>query len=282
MTEPSIVPDNALAGISVGLSVSQSSDLERLGFTDRHAEFVVGELARAVIIAGGHLIYGGRIHPSGFTQFLMHEVHRYGGEDALTLCLAYPEHRKLPLSQLDELDRSLGNLGRLRCLNQSGSEVDPSRERGEAPQTVEEEDRLAESYSSLRRFMVLLSHARVLVGGQLEGYKGAMPGVVEEALLAVRSRQPLYVAGGFGGAALAVARELGTGDFAWLPSDIPQTSNDDRRLADALEQLREQAAIDQSWNENGLSSEENAQLAASHRPSEIAALIVLGLSRRFR
>ena len=46
-----------------------------------------------------------------------------------------------------------------------------------------------------------------------------------------------------------------------------------------FEDIRKQ----ESWVglENGLSDEENRELAASHRPSEIAALISLGLGKRF-
>ena len=47
--------------------------------------------------------------------------------------------------------------------------------------------------------------ARVVLGGRMTGFSGLMPGIVEEVLLATRKRQPLYVAGGFGGAAHVVA-----------------------------------------------------------------------------
>ena len=69
---------DALRGVRVGISVSDSDDLGRLGLTDAHAEQAVGEVARAILIAGGSLVYGGRVKPSGFTQYLMHEIRRYG------------------------------------------------------------------------------------------------------------------------------------------------------------------------------------------------------------
>jgi SLOG cluster2 len=37
---------------------------------------------------------------------------------------------------------------------------------------------------------------------------GLLPGIVEETLLALRRRQPVYVAGGFGGAARLVAQAI--------------------------------------------------------------------------
>ena len=42
-----------------------------------------------------------------------------------------------------------------------------------------------------------------------------MPGVVEETLLAVRAGQPVYVAGGFGGAAGDIAHRLGRWPGGW-------------------------------------------------------------------
>jgi hypothetical protein len=50
--------------------------------------------------------------------------------------------------------------------------------------------------------------ARVLLGGKLQGYSGFLPGLFEEALVAMERQAPLYVLGGFGGAAEALARLL--------------------------------------------------------------------------
>jgi len=50
--------------------------------------------------------------------------------------------------------------------------------------------------------------ARIVLGGKTQGYSGFMPGVFEEALLALEHGIPLYVLGGFGGAAEALAQAL--------------------------------------------------------------------------
>ena len=41
--------------------------------------------------------------------------------------------------------------------------------------------------------------ARVVLGGRVEGYKGAMPGIAEETCLSLEAGQPIFVLGGFGG-----------------------------------------------------------------------------------
>jgi hypothetical protein len=50
--------------------------------------------------------------------------------------------------------------------------------------------------------------ARVVLGGKTEGYGGFLPGILEEALITLENRCPLYVLGGFGGAAEILARAL--------------------------------------------------------------------------
>jgi hypothetical protein len=47
--------------------------------------------------------------------------------------------------------------------------------------------------------------ARILLGGQAEAYSGLMPGIFEEALVTFENHRPLYILGGFGGAAEILA-----------------------------------------------------------------------------
>lgn len=278
MSDPSLVPRNALDGVEVGLSVSDSADLRRLGLNERHAELAIGEITRAVLIAGGRITYGGRMKPSGFTQQLMNEVRRYGTtRQSLRICLALPEHRKLTLEELDEIDRQLGLWGELTALDGDGNSVSW---RNPATASLGGDERTA--YSALRRFMTSVTQARVLLGGQLgTTVKGAMPGVIEEAILAIGAGQPIYLAGGFGGAAAAAAMTLELDDFAWLPSGLPSKA-DDPVAGVSLDALRA-AASSGSWSVegNGLTREQNRMLATSHRPGEIASLVALGLAKAF-
>jgi len=50
--------------------------------------------------------------------------------------------------------------------------------------------------------------ARVLLGGKADGYSGFVPGIFEEALLTLREKCPLYILGGFGGAAGILAEAI--------------------------------------------------------------------------
>ena len=47
--------------------------------------------------------------------------------------------------------------------------------------------------------------ARILLGGKVDGYAGFLPGIFEEALTTWQSKRPVYILGGFGGAAEVLA-----------------------------------------------------------------------------
>ncbi len=281
MTRLKLVPTDALAGVTVAVSVSDSADLARLGLHAKHAEYAVAEIARAILTAGGNLAYGGRIRPSGFTQFLMHELRRYGAHGhRLTICVAYPEHRKLPLSELKRLDETLEPSCRLRFLDRDGHVVDYRSGREETPDhPPPDPGAAAAAYSAMRHDMTTISHARVVVGGQLAGFKGAMPGVVEEAIATLEAPQPLYVAGGFGGAAALIARAVNLGDASWLSDDVPDHDPDDPRIVDSLTTLGAVAAEHEQDIQAGLHDDEIELLTWSHRPGDIAAMVALGLAR---
>jgi len=72
--------------------------------------------------------------------------------------------------------------------------------------------------------------ARILLGGKLSGYSGFLPGLFEEALLAMENSVPLYILGGFGGSAGALSEALMANKrtrtpeltFEWHAQNTPQ------------------------------------------------------------
>src|SRR3974390_3045194 len=102
---------NLLAGRAVAVSVSDSPDLAFLGFGEQHLRDATSEVARHLLIAGAHLLYGGDLRPGGFTEVLLeliaryrpevlHEAHDYNenGESAgpaVTNYLPWPVHMSL-------------------------------------------------------------------------------------------------------------------------------------------------------------------------------------------
>lgn len=282
MIEENLLPSNALHGVRVGISVSDSADLARLGLLETHFRLALGEIARCVLVSGGQLTYGGHLHPDGYTNFLVQELHRYNRRDQpFHIYLAWQEHRKLSVRELNEQKASLGLYGDVTCLDPGGNQIDPAQGRPEEAVEETEDDVRKRSLTALRGYMATNTEGRIFLGGKREEFQGDLPGLVEEALFALEAGQPIYLAGGFGGVTLDIIRALGVDDCAWFPP-MPEAAVPDKRLTSGLDRLvdlRGQA----NWPglRNGLSDDENRQLAATHRPSEIAALISLGLGRRF-
>lgn len=102
-----------------------------------------------------------------------------------------------------------------------------------------------------------------------------MPGLVEEMVCSIEAGQPVFLAGGFGGVTLDILRVISPELVEWWPFEENQP--DERTLA-SLSQIRAAARLsDWQLASNGLSEANNAILAATYRPSEIAALIGIGL-----
>lgn len=281
MPSDALLPANALSGLQIGISVSDSADLARLGLLETHFRLAVGEIARCVLVSGGHLAYGGHLRPDGYTTFLIQELHRFSRRDRpLHLYLPWSEHRAMTLNAIREEQVALGLFGEMQFLGPKGEIVDPAANRMEGPAPVTDEPEREESLTALRRYMAQQTQGRILIGGNREGFLGHMPGVVEEALMAIDQGQPLYLAGGFGGVTADIVRALGVDDMAWLPEPDGAALRDPRLVA-GLERLVERAGETKMASlQNGLDEAENRRLAASHRPSEIAALLSLGLGRR--
>ena len=53
--------------------------------------------------------------------------------------------------------------------------------------------------SEMRLKSIEQSDIRILAGGKCEGYLGKMPGVLEELIITIEQKKPVYLLGGFGG-----------------------------------------------------------------------------------
>lgn len=273
-----------LKGIRIALSVSESPDLEQLGLIEGHLRMALGEITRSVLVQNGSIAYGGYVKSSGYTAFLAQELKRYSRKDRpLLSCLSWVQHRNISLPEIEAWKDELGLFGKLVCLNSDGQEIVPKKDRGEEPVPEADANVVARSLTGLRRYMQQHSQARVLLGGRREGYQGKMPGLLEEALVTLEAEQPLFLAGGFGGITLDIIRAVKSVHADWLPvSTHAPASGSDLRTYDGLLQIS-QIVHKNQWKglRNGLSDEENRRLAMTHRPSEVTALVSLGLGRIF-
>lgn len=279
MSVTKLLPADTLSGVCLGISASTSPDIRKLGLLEDHFQLALGELARTVLVLGGGLQYCGHLDPTGYTTFLLGELKRYGSRNRpLSVVLAWSVHRKQPLSMLQRWDSSLGLYGSLICLDVQGRRIDFAHERQEDPPELPG-DQIPVSLTAMRTMAVREAHGRILIGGQRSGYLGVMPGVIEEASLALETRQPLFLAGGFGGVTLDLVRVVDRDAAIWFPETIAYDEPDPGYEA-GINRVSEKIA-GRGWEAlaNGLDASENIRLAATYRPSEIAALVGVGLGR---
>ena len=180
-------------------------------------------IATALWEQGATLVYGGNANEGGLTELLQKAA------------------EQLPRGKLHDASDSAAPL--LRWIDVSGeSSVSPELERHVSIEQVPGEVDLdrrdllrrveaATSDPQIRQWLLasLRLHrsrrhmndqcvVRIVIGGKCSGFSGHLPGVLEETLMALHSRKPVYVVGGFGGAAAAVGELLGLGRSPGRPT----------------------------------------------------------------
>ena len=185
------------------------SDPSQEGLPDEFADDIVDAtkyLARTLIAAGASLAYGGDFRKSGYTRLLAELINTYNQTatrpaQALHSYLGAP----IPLGDVPpELVLVIHHL--VHSPDVAGDALMP-------PPSATEQHAGGLYFSDMRRVMAKYTAARLILGGQPEprqqkdgpGYRGRYPGVVEDAWRTLEAGKPLYVIGGFGGAAAMVA-----------------------------------------------------------------------------
>jgi hypothetical protein len=286
MSEPAsarrrLLPPGSLAGRAIALSVSDSEDLGALGLLPTHLQLALAEVARVVFVSHGRLLYAGDLRPGGHTELLLQELTRYGrGHGALTLFLAWSVHRRTPLASLENTDSRLGVRGELVALDTAGRPLADWRSGRAEPGVDDLSPEAKESaYTAMREHVRAQEYARLAIGGQRRG-GDVIPGVLQEVLHSLALNHPVYLAGGFGGTTSDIAAAI---DDTCRVLRAPTAGPIAPRAIPILDGLRRRAA-NEGWAllDNGLDDDENRRLAATHRPSEIAALVTAGLGRRLQ
>jgi hypothetical protein len=213
LVTPTSVWRKRLDGLRLGISASSAGESEnaQIGLSELHIEDAVRIFARQALAAGATLVYGGALAPGNLTEALFEMIGAYnkGGLVAFPRLVNYtpwPWHQEVDVQWLASRRKMLDVIACEPPLDAKEFGVDdgPGHVR-RLKQTPDGRYALARSLSAMREIITRNTDARVVLGGKLTGFAGLMPGVVEEVLLAIRRRQPLFIAGGFGGAAQLVA-----------------------------------------------------------------------------
>ena len=256
----------------IAISASNSPDLQLLGLSEQHLFDAMTEVSRHLLALGSRVIYGGDLRENGFTELLFELVSRhrrdadYGDDRSSAMnYLAWPVHMQKEASELEELSKDLAGIAKLVLFDLHGARLPLSERLHQSPSAPNDVD-WYKGLTSMRRAMLHDTQARIIIGGRVEGYKGAMPGVAEEAILSLRANQPLYIMGGFGGCARDIAETIKIAPC--LIADKPNWAG--REMFDGC-----------TYNNlnNGLTFEENSILAQTPHVDQAITMILRGLLR---
>jgi hypothetical protein len=294
----------------VALSISEAEDLPRWGLRKPHLDDVLLELSRYLLVAGVRLAYGGHLGSLGYTVRLADLLY-----DPIVEQLrgAAPTSAPPPAELVSYLAwpavggaADVARLGPLvevrRCDRPIGLDEAVDAAFAAEPQTDIPVDSPLHRFAWARGLTVMRERqtaeiaARVIVGGRLgpagDGYRGRMPGVLEEALLAIRAERPVYLVGAFGGCARLVLDVLDGASRQELSWDYQRTvphSDELRQLYKDREQPWDEydaIAIDLKARgiaglKNGLTPTENRELATTRSAERIVELVLRGVQQSY-
>jgi len=207
--EESLDKSKFLAGKKIAISISESEDLELLGFSDAHQQDAMIEFARYMLVQGGTLIYGGDLRKEGYTLLFSELSFQYRDRSQhkkshFINYSSYPIYLSTTKTQELEFRKNRVEFKKIA----PPKSVKPVSETWFAPDTLENKLTWSVSLKKMREEMNNATDARIFLGGRSQGYSGIMPGVLEEAILSFESNKPTYLIGAFGGITSAIIKAL--------------------------------------------------------------------------
>lgn len=289
MTTPT---SQALRGVRLGVSIAASSDEE--GAPDlRELNRTVERLCRQMLALGAGLAFGHDWRPDGVMAQVLELARTYqrtgDTEPPLLNLVPWPMQPTLSTEEQDFL------AGVLRVEQVGLPQALAAREAQLRAAPNGEAYLRARALTELRRRLTAHSTARICLGGKTRGYLSPLPGIVEEALLALEAGQPLYLSALQGGATRDVIDALsgaqaGAGGAAWqpaagvreafdrLPARFEPTAQPAPDPAAAWQRLAA-VGVEGIARSNGLTADENRRLFRVRSVSEVIDWTIIGLTR---
>ena len=289
-------PVSFLHGRKVAISVSASEELEYLGLSTQHLDDISIEIARYLIVNGATMLYGGDLRQGGFTRLFAELSYQYkylsDKECRFVNYFPFPNSKTVDTNEKANFVKQQVKPIILNVPKHLG-EIDINKE---YKPLADVNDRFiySECFADMRIHMAHDCNARIVLGGKQKGYLGYLPGIIEEAYHTFAAKKPIYILGGFGGAAKSLAQII-------LGEQPKQLTNNFQYDSEFLKEFREycegkssspidfdkvsaffhQYSIEQLSALNGLSPDENKILFESTNIHELVFLIIKGLKNIF-
>ena len=299
------LPERALTGCVINLSISESEDSPQRGFPSSQVNRTTLQVVAALFGQGASVVFGHDWREDGimeavygFARQVRAPIPLSPGQAAadaqplLWNLLPWPDKPYLPERDLEQLSSTLRV--ELAGLPKELEAFD-GEARGVGPSNALYQYIRARALTYLRHRLNDACHVRFCLGGRVSGYAGRYPGVIEEAFLAIRDKKPLYLAGFLGGATEQVVDAIEgtqmTDDFcrptplqglyeAPAVNESDGTTRDDRVIdRAAVWKAFAEAGREKIAATNGLTIEENDELFHTPVIDRAIELVLIGLSR---
>lgn len=198
----------------IGISISDCPK-DHFSTSHLHADQIKRlsqDIARHMLARSGTIIYGGDLRKDGFTQFILDEAialkNRLNTDNIhVQNHLAWP----LYISDLDIVAWRAKYNGVIQTIEHDipcDIRNDIDKTVSLAPSGTENKYIWSRCLTSMREGSIEKSDIRICAGGKVMGYKGKMPGVLEEIMIAMEKRKPIFLLGGFGGVVEEVCKTI--------------------------------------------------------------------------
>jgi hypothetical protein len=196
---------DALKAHRVGISISEvhGDGFSRNNLHPDNLLRLAQDISRHLLSRSATLIYGGDLRRDGFTSFILDEAAIL--QDRLGTDIPKVEnHLAWPLyvseTQIVEWRARYSQIMKtveypIPTDVASGIPADVFL----LPTTTQNSYIWSRCLTQMREMSIANSTARICAGGKLHGYKGKMPGVLEEIAIALASGKPTFLMGAFGG-----------------------------------------------------------------------------------
>ncbi len=205
----------------IGISISDVPSNGHV-FYHLHADHLTRlaqDIARHLLSRSAIVIYGGDLRMDGFTQFILEEAIILKNR-LMTDSVQVENHLAWPLY----LDSNDGNYVKINTWRAMYKDVIETKEHiipADILHIVDSKTFLSpintlnkyiwsRCLTEMRQHSISSSSARICAGGKLDGYKGKMPGVLEEILIALEHSKPIYLLGAFSGVVGEVCHSIRT------------------------------------------------------------------------
>lgn len=290
----------SLKGKNIGVSISEPSEeeLTNIGQNNNHLIQLSQDIARYLLTRDITVVYGGDLREGGFTEFIFHEAQvlqgRLKSKDIhINNYIAWPIYKSdnVDITEWKAMYRSVASMIEVPFPVDIKSLI-PCEDSFLVPNNAQNIFVWSRCLTEMRNIMIENCDVRICAGGRHSDYKGRMPGVLEEMIVAVEKKKSLFLLGGFGGVTASVCEFIETGvvpEKLTIEWQIHNNAGYKDFLDFALSRggeysvdyklLMEHLTIDNL--RNGLDEEENKRLFKTPFVDEALHLIFEGLKRLY-